>query len=263
MDNNIAQPKKSKLPIIILIIILVIGICIGGILISKKIFNNNSSTKENLSNTEQKEENKAKTKSEVIEVDKEKANEKLDLLNLFIQIANEQERLSKGSNYYYFDNLKNGDEVLNSAEKKMDFVYAYTVQFCEEVLADEELERLTDAYGTGSRAVPVSELIKAYKNLFGNELGNYTQYPSTRSDTGKVVEGYVLGSFWTGWSDLGTKLTFNSLTKMGDEYTLTVDISYFDENSRDYKSSNDKLILKLTKVNDEVYTINSMTINKQ
>jgi len=186
---------------------------------------------------------------------------RLDELNLYLQMALEKD---KTENRYKFENLNNGDELLNKDSKKFDFAYAYAVNKASDVLKDNAVaDKLKVPAASGLRAVPLTEMKKVYKELYGVELGDANKYPSNNIEQGKVQDGYILGSYWTMIPNLGTKLEFDSLTNEDNTYYLTLNILYYDESSGEpsYTKSKDQLNIKLHKNND-IYYIKSITIKK-
>ncbi len=259
--NNIGPKKKSIKPLLIIIILLMLASCAGGVYLGREYLSKQTKCKENKEAVKKEEPKKEETIS--YDLDMEEDNQLLENLNLLIQFTNERERKTN-PNYYKFENLSNGEEVLNTPEKKFTFAFAYAYMYGKDKLVEIEVEKIGGEGATGAVAIPVQEMKRIYKGLYGEELPDSEKYNSTSSMIGEVKNDYVLGGFWTGSTGyFGTELSYNHIKRDGDKYEVVIDISYYNENYKRFEKSKDQLLLNLTKTEDGIYTINSMKISKK
>ncbi len=198
-----------------------------------------------------------------LDVDMNLANDRLDDLNTFLHFALDPSL----SDWYLPERISYEKELLDTDAKKMDFVYGIVAN-----LEDERIISDTDINGeevTGAKAVPLSLLKQYYRNIFGEELATAEKYSSGEYGEYVVKDDMVYGAFWSGWNSTGTLLRFVSVYQsVNNEYTLIADVitgedtemEYRISGSNDYKQSDVNYQLKLTlkKVNENVYTIQSM-----
>ena len=208
---------------------------------------------------EESKEEKKEEKEENVEIkDVESFNERLKVLNLGLQFALEPHK--KGS-YYGFEDINSGEELLKTDSDKLNFAWFVALNNKPYLMDTTASEKLGVPESTGTRAILVSDFKEVYKDLYGEDLKYDKDIPFTSFES-QIVKNYIVGSFWTGWTLFKTELTFDSLTKKGDEYTLTINISYLDESSYSYIPSNDKIILKYVESSNNNNTLKSMTLKK-
>ena len=266
-------PKKSKLPIILLAIVLLAGACIGGIYIGKSM-NKKEETKVEEKKEDKKEETKDidptedEEKEEIVNVDVAKMDENLEMLYWGMRF-NLDDYGVQGANAEDFDifgNLKDGEEILSTESKKIQFALMYALHFTKNLVLEDAkaAEKLGIEGSTGIRAISLSDFKKIYKELYGVEFKDLSNYTSKNHQV-EIKNNYIQFRQYTGTFEwmVCAELHFNNLVKKGNEYTLTIDIYYRKGEYPEvtFPKSNDQIIIKSVKDGD-VYTIKSMTMKK-
>lgn len=265
MAEEVKEEKKeskkkvkdvSYVSLIACVLIMVLGVFALGVYAGfrySKGANNKCAVEDKL------EEKKEEEKEEKVEIkDVESFNEGLKELNLGLQFALEPH---KKGNYYGFEDINSGEELLKTDSDKLNFAWFVALKNKQYLMDTEASQKLGVPEATGTRAILVSDFKEVYKDLYGEDLKYDKDIPFT-SFKSQIVKNYIVGSFWTGWFLFKTELTFDNLTKKGDEYTLTINISYLDESSYSYIPSNDKIILKYVESSNNNNTLKSMTLKK-
>lgn len=199
---------------------------------------------------------------ETVTVNEEEMNEKLRsyywiLLNFDSDYGTTVEYADGSGSLSYLASLKDGDNLLNTNDKKILFALLTSGLT---VLRDDQVCNTLNATGcgTGNRAVKVDEFKEKYKKVFNEEVkelknceGNVVATPTSNC----VLNGYLTYYEITGaFEPAYIKLFFNKLTKLGNVYTLVIDAKDSDASGANpsYIDNGKQIIVEYTKDNNDI-----------
>ena len=211
--------------------------------------------------------NKPETKEEVVEVNVEEMNKQLEKFHdaIFNQFDH------KYGNKLYLDGKENGANLLDTNEKKLFFAVFKSDKVLSSGYACEKLG-MKDKCGMeyGTRAILLEDLKESYKNTFGEEMDTLPacQKGDDWLEDFCTINGYakIIGSA-DDIQPAKQSFSFNSLTKNGYYYTLTIDIKDLKITQDypleyEYELSGKQIIIKSVKDSNNNYIVQSMTYKK-
>lgn len=229
--------KSNKIAMVILVLILM-GACglLGWYLGSNQASLNNSKNNEK-ENQQQVEEDPNKdsespSEPEIINFNKEEANNYLEgLLSAYQVVAIADDDTIIGPS------RRNQTELLDAKTKlKLAWFYVFG-----EASSDKQKEEL-NPYGeevTGSDGIELNFFKEFYKKMFDEELPENTDYSILGYDKDMIKDNYLYGIRASGIPKLYTAFKANSITKIGDNYELLIDVIHEDVDDNDDNSTID------------------------
>lgn len=233
--------KSNKIIMIILIIILM-GAC--GLLgwyfgfNQASLNNSKNNEKENQQQVEKEDSNKeseSTNESEIVNFNKEEANDYLEGLLLAYQVV-----YIADDDTIIEPSRRNQTELLD-AKTKLKLAWYYVFGKGSSDKYKEEL----NPYGeevTGSDGVELNFFKEFYKKMFDEELPENTDYSVLGYDKDMIKNNYLYGIRASGIPNIYTAFKANSITKIGDNYELLIDVIHEDVDDNDDNSTIDQYL---------------------